>query len=454
MRLKELNSVYFLGIGGVGMSAIARYFNSLGIKVAGYDLRETTLTKQLVEEGVSVNYEDDVNNVPSDADLIVFTPAIPKDNEQFKYCCSTAVPMKKRAEVLGLISRDTITIGVAGTHGKTSISSLIAHILHQSDVGCTAFIGGIVNNYASNYIAGNPEIVVVEADEYDRSFLHLNPDVAVVSNVDADHLDIYGDLSTMVSTFQEYAGKLGSEGKLVVNQKVSDVFSGSYEKLEYTGVEGGLTSMKKTYVDLSVSPPRIKMDAKILGVDYVGLTLPGPGVYNVENALAACAVVKLNGVSDDQMKSGLDSFKGVKRRFEYYLDGSENGKVYIDDYAHHPEELKQSITAVKSLYPEKKLTVVFQPHLFSRTNDFYQEFGKSLSLADEVILLDIYPARELPMEGVTSKLIFDEIKGVEKCESNLDEVVELVQSKSPELIMTLGAGDIDKKLQEIKAVLQ
>lgn len=453
MRLSELNSVYFLGVGGIGMSAIARYFNSIGIEVSGYDLRETELTKTLVAEGISINYEDVVANIPESIDLVVYTPAIPAENKQFQYLKDSDVEMKKRAEVLGLISKDTFTIGVAGTHGKTSISTLIAHLLQSSGVGCTAFLGGISANYKTNYIEGNKEVVVVEADEYDRSFLHLSPSIAVVSSVDADHLDVYGDLSTMVSTFQDYLDCLKGGGKVLLHHDVSKKISSSAETYVYSAFESADIALEEVFVNQDEMPPKVRIDCKLLGIDFQGLPLHAPGMYNVENTMVACAVAKLLGASDQAIKQGMGTFKGTKRRFEYHLDGTSTKEVYIDDYAHHPTEIKSALSAVKQIYPSKKLTVAFQPHLFSRTNDFYEAFGESLSIADEVVLLDIYPAREKPMEGVTSQLIFDKIKGVEKQMCSKEELVATLQEKDLEVLVTLGAGDIDKTIEPIKEML-
>lgn len=454
MRLKDIRHIYFLGIGGIGMSALARYFNSIGKKVYGYDLRKSSLTIQLEAEGMLITYKDSIDELSSEElDLIVYTPAIPESNALYQYFINKGTLMMKRAEVLGVISKDTFTIGVAGTHGKTSITTMIAHLLKSAGLGCSAFLGGVSTNYGTNYIEGNSRIVVIEADEYDRSFLQLSPTIAVVSSLDADHLDIYGDLSTMVSSFQEYIYRVSKDGTVFLNGSIKDELYVDSEVLVYSAFEYSDSCLKALYIDEESKPPKVRIDCKLLGAQFQGLPLHAPGMYNVENTLVACSVAKLLGVSDEAIRKGMETFKGTKRRFEYHLDGTITNEVYIDDYAHHPTEIKSALEAVRQIYSKNKITVAFQPHLYSRTNDFCEAFGKSLSIADEVILLDIYPAREQPIEGVTSKLIFDHIDLEAKELCTKENLLSVIAQKKIEVLVTMGAGDIDRSIVGIKELL-
>jgi len=453
------DKIYFVGIGGIGMSALARYFHAKSYKVGGYDKTPTALTETLQEEGIEVSFAEDytpqwVNEI--DKTLVVYTPAIPKDNYLLNYFKSKGYDLLKRSEALGLISKDVFTIAVAGTHGKTSTSSILAHVLESSGLGCTAFLGGIATNYNSNLLLSSNNIIVVEADEYDRSFLQLFPDIAIITSVDADHLDIYEDDKDLKKTFVDFAEQVSADGLLLLNESIKDEF------LEVNGVEKQTYSVEKTSlnkaIDLRIENHRQLFDAEVYineSVDAVQLsamTLSLPGVHNVENALSAIIVAYKLGLTSDQIIKGINTFKGVKRRFETHCDSDH---IYIDDYAHHPQEIKVTLQAVRKLYPKKKLTVVFQPHLYSRTNDFYKQFAEELSHADEVMLLDIFPARELPVEGVNSNLILNNISS--KVDKNLftkDHLLDSLKQKKRELLVTLGAGDIDKLIVPIKSIYQ
>lgn len=448
MELSNIQRVYFVGIGGIGMSAVARYFAKRGCMVCGYDKTRTTLTMSLEQEGISVFYADDHSTLPdsfrqqTEFTLIVYTPAIPKDSELLNYFKEKGFSFKKRSEVLGIISKGQFCIAVAGTHGKTTTSSIVAHVLIATGYGCTAFLGGIATNYESNFIIGDNNVVVVEADEYDRSFLTLHPDLAVVTSMDADHLDIYGDERHLTESFQIFASQLKPGGTLFVKDGLPLENGISYS--------AGMPSEVKGQ-HIRVAGSRFVFDYVDAGQTIADIKLMLPGRHNVENAVAAIAVALKLGIDPQKIKDAIESFKGVKRRFEYLVNTPEH--IYIDDYAHHPEELRACFDAVRQLYPQKKLTVIFQPHLFSRTQDFADDFASVLSTADELLLLEIYPARELPMPGVNSKMLLDKISlaASEICEKEL--VLERIKNKKPELLLTVGAGDIDTLIQPLKAIL-
>jgi UDP-N-acetylmuramate--alanine ligase len=458
MNLNKIDNIYFIGIGGIGMSAIARWFTLQGKNVAGYDRTKTPLSAQLESEGMLIHYEDDVNLIPKsflDANnsLIVYTPAIPKDHKEYNYLSENGFEIRKRSEVLGKISRNKFTIAVAGTHGKTTTSSMIAHILKQSGHDMVAFLGGLSANYKTNFIYHNPAskdaVVVAEADEFDRSFLQLKPDIAVITSADADHLDIYGDKMAMEESFREFVGKIAKDGILFVNHKIAAKFK----------VPEGI--MKKTYSrldgDLKSEGLRIKGGNFIF--DYHNglgtirdLALSVPGFHNVENLIAAVGVCLKLGLSREEISAAVKTYTGVKRRFEYILKSEKI--IFVDDYAHHPIEIEAFLKSMKSLYPGKKITVAFQPHLYSRTRDFAVEFAESLSLADKVLLLDIYPARELPLTGVTSEIIFDRITAKEKILCKRKELIgKLMSDKDLEVLATMGAGDIDQLVDPLKDML-
>lgn len=448
MELNNIQRVYFVGIGGIGMSAIARYFAKRGCVVCGYDKTRTNLTVALEQEGILVSYMDDESVLPvtfhekNKDTLIVYTPAIPKNSEILNYFKDNGFILKKRSEVLGIISKGQFCVAVAGTHGKTTTSSIVAHVLIASGYGCTAFLGGIASNYNSNFIIGDNNVVVVEADEYDRSFLTLHPDISVVTSMDADHLDIYGDAGHLEESFKMFAGQLKPDGTLFVKNGLPLANGVSYSV--------GMSSQIKGQ-NIRVEGSRFVFDYVDADVTIADIQLMLPGKHNVENAVAAIAVALKLGIDPQKIKEAIGSFKGVKRRFEYIVNTSDH--IYIDDYAHHPEELRACFDAVRQLYPDKKLTVIFQPHLFTRTRDFADDFAKVLSTADRLLLLEIYPARELPLVGVNSQMLLDKISLKDKELCGKDLVSAYIENNKPELLLTVGAGDIDTLIQPLKAIL-
>lgn len=447
MNLNDIKKIYFIGIGGIGMSAVARYFNERGAEVHGYDKTETSLTKKLVEEGMKIHYNEDLNKIPEGVDVVVFTPAVPADHAELVWFRENNFEVIKRAEALGIISRGMKTIAIAGTHGKTTTTSITTHVLKVGGVDCSAFLGGIAQNFSSNFVAGKSDWVVVEADEFDRSFLHLDPDLAVVTSIDADHLDIYGDHETMLETgFRAFARKIKPGGELIVQHSLTDNFPG-FENVQSFGVLGGAYCAENIRVEDGFFVFDYKSEKET--IKDIRFTLPGR--HNIENATAAITIALKLGVNAESIKKALASFKGIKRRFDIIYRDEQ--VVYIDDYAHHPSELKAAIGAARELFPGKKLTGIFQPHLYSRTNDFAEGFAAALDGLDEVLLLDIYPARELPMEGVTSAIIFDKMKMVEKLQLTKEHLMEALEVKELEVIMTLGAGDIDRFIDPIKDFL-
>lgn len=455
MNLNQITHIYFIGIGGIGMSALARYFKTLGKQVAGYDRTATTLTSQLIAEGMDIHFEDNVQLISSafldksnrDKILVIYTPAIPKSHSELNYFNDNAFSVVKRSKVLGLITSANYTVAVAGTHGKTTTSSMIAHILHSCGVNIAAFLGGIAKNFNSNFVlpkADSKIVNVVEADEFDRSFLTLFPDIAVISSMSADHLDIYGTHDELVRSYNAFAGQVKEHLILKNGLKVSDV------KADITTYS--LQSDADVHaVDITISNRSYKFNVMIGNHLIENLVLGLPGRHNIENAVAAIAVAFKLNLPEEKIREALASYSGVNRRFDYQIK-TEN-IVFIDDYAHHPEELSAAISSVKELYSDKKITGVFQPHLFSRTRDFADEFAKSLSLLDEVILLDIYPARELPIEGVTSEIIFKKINCANKIMLSKEKLVEYVENHTPEVLLTLGAGDIDTCVLPLRNML-
>ncbi|RFZ82203.1 UDP-N-acetylmuramate--L-alanine ligase [Mucilaginibacter terrenus] len=449
MELKNIQRVYLVGIGGIGMSGLARYFHHLGAVVCGYDKTSTPLTDALHNEGIRVIFEDRADWIPMsfqkpcDGTLIIFTPAIPKDSTILNYFRNNGFDLQKRSQVLGIISRGMFTIAVAGTHGKTTTSGMIAHILKDSGKDCSAFLGGISSNYNTNVLYGNNDIVVVEADEYDRSFLTLNPDTAVITSMDADHLDIYGDHSQLEESFRLFASQIKERGVLIRKKGLP--------------LDGGYTYGIETNADANGTNIRIENGSFYFDFNSAVVSIPNikmgiAGIHNVENAVAAIAATLRLDISADAIKLALGSFKGIKRRFEYIVRTEKH--IYIDDYAHHPEELRAAISSVKKLFPQKKLTVIFQPHLFSRTRDFADGFAEVLDMADELLLLDIYPARELPIPSVTSDMLLDRMKLPAKRKCGKQEAVDIVRFEKPELLLTVGAGDIDQLVQPLKNVLE
>jgi UDP-N-acetylmuramate--alanine ligase len=448
MKLEALKKLYFVGIGGIGMSALARYFENRGCLVCGYDKTRTALTLALEEEGIAIDYTDDAAVLPpafehNDADLlVVYTPAVPADSSILNYFKERGFTLKKRSEVLGLISAGQFCIAVAGTHGKTTTSSIIAHLLKSSGYDCTAFLGGIATNYNNNFLLGENDVVVVEADEYDRSFLTLHADIAVITSMDADHLDIYGDASHLEESFRLFAGQVKPGGRLIVKEGLP-ITSGTLYSLNASAEKRGL--------NVRIDEGSFVFDYADADTTIEGLRMLLPGRHNIENAVAAIAVALQLQIAPEKIRQALETFKGVKRRFEYIV--RNDAHVYIDDYAHHPEELRACFQAVRQLYPEKKLTVIFQPHLFTRTRDFADEFAEVLSTVDDLLLLDIYPARELPLEGIDSAWLLDKIQLESKLRCGKDAVLEEVRQKNPELLLTVGAGDVDTLILPLKKLL-
>lgn len=463
MNLDTIKNIYFLGIGGIGMSALARYFKAMGKEVSGYDKTKTPLTDELIAEGIAVHFEDNIDLLHSQfrtynsETLIVWTPAIPKDHRELNFFQKNGFEIKKRSEVLGMITEQTFTIAVAGTHGKTTTSSLIAHILRSSGVDCTAFLGGITQNYGTNLLLSEKlknqkrkskikPIVVVEADEYDRSFLTLHPDIAVITSVDPDHLDIYGDQKKMEESYSQFANQVKEGGVLIIKKGVDKVLAIEKNQKKFTY---SLHQHSDYYArKIGIKKGDYMFDVVTPEQAIRGMQLTVPGRHNVENAVAAVAVAHQMNVFSGNIKHALSAFKGVKRRFEYHI--RSNKLVFIDDYAHHPEELRACISAVKEMYPSKKVTGVFQPHLFTRTRDFADAFARSLELLDELILLDIYPAREKPIPGITSDMLLEKIRLKNKKVVLKAELVPEIKSRDIEVFVTLGAGDIDAMVEPIK----
>lgn len=456
MNIETIQSVYFVGAGGIGMSALIRYFLSLGKRVAGYDRTPSELTARLVEEGAVIHYEEDVNQIPEwcrDAatTLIVYTPAIPNEHAELNYFRTNGFEIHKRAQVLGIITRSSKALCVAGTHGKTTTSTMAAHLLQQSHVGCTAFLGGISKNYDTNLLLSQESpYTVIEADEFDRSFHWLSPYMSVITATDPDHLDIYGTREAYLESFRHYTTLIQPGGALILHEGLAlqpDVQSGvkvyTYSRdhgdfhAENIRIGGG-----DIYVDF-VAP-----DTRICDVQ-----LGVPVSINIDNGVAAMALAHLNGVTDEEIKRGMASFRGVDRRFDFKL--KTDRIVFLSDYAHHPAEIAQSVRSIRELYQDKKITAIFQPHLYTRTRDFYHEFADSLSLLDEVILTDIYPAREEPIPGVSSQLIYDQLRpGIEKCLCRKEDVLALLETKDIEVLIVLGAGDMDNYVPQITRLLE
>lgn len=455
--MSQHDTVYFLGIGGIGMSALARWFNRQGMFVAGYDRTPTPLTKELEKEGIKIHFEDNVTLIPAQVDnnktLFVYTPAIPKDHKEYNYLKEKGFAILKRSEVLGLITKSHKTIAVAGTHGKTTTSSLITHILKVAGVNMVAFLGGVTTNYASNLISeGEPNentIVVAEADEFDRSFLKLFPDIAVITSVDPDHLDIYGNHQEVIKSFTDFTMQINKGGLLVKHDSIRAIDN------ELDGVEVNTYGMSRGQFFAS----RITTEGGFFEFDLVGyaseiknIKLGVPGFHNMENAIAATIVAKHLGVDDASVKKALSSFLGVKRRFEFII--KRDDLIYVDDYAHHPTEITAFLSSLRAMYPGKKITAVFQPHLYSRTRDFAEGFSASLSIADEVLLMDLYPAREEPIPGVSSDMLFDAITSNVKVRCTKKNVVQKLEDMDVEVIATIGAGDIDTCVEPIKELLE
>lgn len=457
MEIKDIKRVYFLGVGGIGMSALARFFNERGVAVSGYDKTETVLTKKLVSEGIAIHYDDNIEFIDKAADLVVYTPAVPKDHQELNYFLQHNYQLAKRSEVLGAITNSSYSICIAGTHGKTTTSTMVAHILRHSGYGCSAFLGGIAVNYNSNFWSQIPtrsgsnkkNVSVVEADEYDRSFLKLSPDVAIISSMDPDHLDIYGTAENMEQAFIDFAARIKPGGLLMSKyglKRTDDLKAGKHHTFHLQNEKADVHA-----ANVKMSRGSYLFDVLMQDWELKDVLLNMGGLHNIENMVAAISVAHYLEIADDKIRDAVAAFKGVKRRFEYIIKNDE--QVMVDDYAHHPEELKALLSGAKNLFPGVKCTVIFQPHLYSRTRDFADGFAETLDLADEVILLPIYPARELPMEGVNSEMVLNKMKNNNKQVLNKEEVLEWIKNNKTELLITAGAGDIDTLVEPIKKIL-
>lgn len=445
MNLNQVQNVYFIGIGGIGMSALARYFKAIGKNVSGYDKTETELTQDLASIGIDIHFEDAIGLIPKDYfvenTLVIITPAVPKTHSEWNYFLEREYQIKKRAEVLGIITKDTFCFAVAGTHGKTTTSSILGHILYESGADVTAFLGGIVENYNSNLIGSGKTVTVVEADEFDRSFLHLHPNIACITSMDADHLDIYGDTASIEASFVEFADKVENKNNLFIAKglPLKGISVAVNEDAEYKAFNVRIENSAYVF-DVQTPTETIK-----------DLKFNLPGKHNLTNALIALAMANTYGTPTDNIAKALSTFKGVKRRFSYQI--KEDNLVYIDDYAHHPTEINAVNQAVRELYPNEKVLAIFQPHLFSRTKDFIDGFAESLSQFDEVILLDIYPARELPIEGVNSQWLLEKITNNNKKLVVKNELISVILNSDAKIIVTIGAGDIGELVKPIKQAL-
>ena len=456
MNINSIKSVYFIGAGGIGMSALVRYFLSKGKKVGGYDRTPSDLTEKLIEEGADIHYEENIEFIPEEcksknSTLVIFTPAIPQEHKELVYFKENGFEILKRAQVLGMITHTEKGLCVAGTHGKTTTSTMTAHLLHQSHVECNAFLGGISKNYKTNLLLSETsEYVVIEADEFDRSFHWLTPFATVITAVDSDHLDIYGTREAYLESFNKYTSLITPGGYLIAKKgiELSPRVKESVNVFSYGIGEGDFRA------------ENIRIGNGEIIFDYVSplgnindIQLGVPVYVNIENGVAAMALAQIAGVTDEEIKKAMPTFGGVDRRFDFKI--KEDNMVFLSDYAHHPAEIKQSISSIKALYPEKKVTVIFQPHLYTRTRDFYKEFAASLSLADEIILLDIYPARELPIEGVSSQLIFDCLENkASTIMCKKEDLADIIANRKIEVLITLGAGDIDNMVPQIYNILK
>ena len=449
MEIKDIKRVYFLGVGGIGMSALARYFNERDVAVSGYDKTETVLTKKLSDEGIKIHYEDNVEFIDKTAELVVYTPAVPKDHKELNYFLKNNYNVVKRSEVLGAITNNSYSICVAGTHGKTTTSTMVAHILRHSGYGCNAFLGGIAVNYNSNFWSNEKNVCVVEADEYDRSFLKLSPDVAIISSMDPDHLDIYGTAENMEKAFIDFSARIKSGGLLLSKyglKRTDDLKAHEHLTFHLHNENASVYA-----ANVKIMNGSYRFDVLMQYWELRDVVLNMGGLHNIENMIAAISVAHYLEIDNDKIREAVAAFKGVKRRFEYIVKNDE--QVMVDDYAHHPAELRALLSGAKKLFPDKKCTVIFQPHLYSRTNDFADGFAESLDLADEVILLPIYPARELPMEGVNSEMILNRMKNKNKMGLSKSELAEWIKNNKTELLITAGAGDIDTLVEPIKEIL-
>ena len=454
MNINDIKSVYFVGAGGIGMSAIARYFLNKGLVVGGYDKTPSDLTRQLEKEGMLIHYEEDVNQIPHACKnkqdcLVIYTPAIPAEHQELCYFQENGFEIQKRAQVLGTLTKTHKGLCVAGTHGKTTTSTMCAHIMHQSHLDCNAFLGGISKNYGTNYILSDSDYVVIEADEFDRSFHWLRPWMSVITSTDPDHLDIYGTKEAYLESFRHYSELIQPGGALIIHRglEMKENIQSGVRRYDYSLHEGDFHAE-----NIRIENGEIVFDfiSPIESIKDVNLGQPIP--INIENGIAAMAMAQLNGCTAEELKLGIQTYRGVDRRFDFKIKTDK--LVFLSDYAHHPKEIYQSERSIRELYKDKHITAIFQPHLYTRTRDFYKDFADALSQLDEVILTEIYPARELPIEGVTSKLIYDNLKpGVKKEMIHKEEVLNFVKSHSFEVLIVLGAGDLDNQVPEIAKLL-
>lgn len=456
MNVNTLKAVYFIGAGGIGMSALVRYFLSKGKKVAGYDRTPSELTQKLNEEGAAIHYEENTALIPDDfkqpvTTLIIYTPAIPANHQELTYFRENGFEIQKRAQVLGMLTRTERGMCVAGTHGKTTTSTMAAHLLHQSHVTCNAFLGGISKNYGTNLLLSDKsDLVVIEADEFDRSFHWLTPYATVITATDSDHLDIYGTHEAYVESFRKYTSLIRPDGYLIIKKGIDlqpDVQPG-VTVYTYSNDEGDFHAE-----NIRIANGEITFDFISPLGNIADIRLGVPVYVNIENGVAAMALAQIGGATAEEIRTAMATFQGVDRRFDFKIKNDRI--VLLSDYAHHPAEIRQSVTSIRTLYPDKKITAIFQPHLYTRTRDFYKEFADSLSLLDEVILLDIYPAREQPIPGITSQLIYDNLRpGIEKCLCKKEDLLDLLKNKHLEVLITLGAGDIDNYIPQISELLK
>ena len=455
MEIKDIQSVYFVGAGGIGMSAIARYFINRGMVVAGYDKTPSDLTRQLEKEGMLIHYKEDVNEIPQacrqpKSCMVIYTPAIPEDHKELQFFRNNGFEIQKRAQILGTLTRQHKGLCVAGTHGKTTTSTMCAHIMHQSHLDCNAFLGGISKNYGTNYILSDSDYVVIEADEFDRSFHWLRPWMTVITSTDPDHLDIYGTKEAYLESFRHYTELIQPGGALIIHRdlEMKEHLQEGVTRYDYALNEGNFHAE-----NIHIENGEITFDfiSPIESVSNIELGQPVP--INVENGIAAMAMAQLAGCTAEELRYGMKTYGGVDRRFDFKIKNDKT--VFLSDYAHHPKEIYQSAKSIRELYQNRKITAIFQPHLYTRTRDFYQDFAEALSQLDEVILTEIYPAREQPIEGVTSELIYNNLRpGVEKQIIHKDEVLDFVKSRNFDVLIVLGAGDLDNQVPQITKILQ
>ena len=454
MEIKDIKAVYFIGAGGIGMSAIARYFIHCGVVVGGYDKTPSTLTRQLEKEGALIHYEENVEDIPHacrrpESSLIIYTPAIPENHQELKYFREHGFEIQKRAQVLGTLTRKHKGLCVAGTHGKTTTSTMCAHIMHQSHLDCNAFLGGISKNYGTNYILSDSDYVVIEADEFDRSFHWLSPYMTVITSTDPDHLDIYGTKEAYLDSFRHYTELIQPQGALIIHRglEMQENLPSGVHRYDYALNEGDFHAE-----NIRIANGEITFDFVSPFESIKNIQLGQPIPINIENGIAAMAMAQLAGCTAEELRIGMTTYAGVERRFDFKIKNDRH--VFLSDYAHHPKEIYQSARSIRELYQDRKITAIFQPHLYTRTRDFYKDFADALSLLDEVILTEIYPARELPIEGVTSQLIYDNLRpGIEKQIIQKDQVLPLIKSRDFDVLIVLGAGDLDNMVPDITRIL-